>query len=465
MNGQAWIEKEQAGAHPAAGTVYEIAKEAFAPDTCASDVIAQALEKYDHVIIPQLSFPVYLNRPIVMASGKWLTVHPETAIRLLDGCGGCMVRNEHVVDGRFGAFPEEYEDHDILIEGGIWEQAKCGYSPVDNHPAMRSFATVGADGYSLIADRKKVRGVLLGVLFFSNVQNFTIRNLIVRQCEFYGVLVAGGSHFVLENIVFQDHHKDGLHINGPSSYGYIRNISGETGDDVIALNAWDWATSAVSFGGIDHMDIDGVVCDHREVRLLPGRKTFSDGSKVDCPISDCRLQNIKGVYCFKMYQQPYWLNDFKEIKDKSEIAGVMENIEFSNIVLGALTEEGLGEIKIEAIFEICADCTNISLENVALDVPLQDVLDAGVQLVKIGPKSSTLKQGNADPSKWCELFDTDLICTVDDLRLRNISFAGIPCREQNALVSTVRLTPNPDYPNTTPKGGTGYGILKTVTVE
>ena len=29
----------------------------------------------------------------------------------------------------------------------------------------------------------------------------------------------------------------------------------------------------------------------------------------------------------------------------------------------------------------------------------------------------------------------------------------------------VHLTLNADYPHTTPKGGTGYGIVKTVTVE
>ncbi len=464
MDQQVLVEKDKVGAHLVAGATFEIPKEAFTPDSCGSDVIARALKEYDHVAVPKLPFPVYLDRPIVMTSGKCLTVHPETVMRMMDGCGGCMVRNEHVVDGRFGPFPTEYEDHNILVEGGIWEHAKYGYSPADDHPAMRSFATRRYDGV-VPAEGENARNILLGVFLFSNVKNFTIRDLVVRECEFYGVLVAGGSHFVLENIVFQNHYKDGLHINGPSSYGYVRNISGETGDDLIALNAWDWATSAVSFGAIDHMDIQDVVCDHREVRLLPGRKTFLSGSKVDCPITDCRFQNVKGVYCFKMYQQPYYLNDLREIKDKSEIAGVMENIVFSDIALGALTEDGLGEVKVGAIFEICSDCTNITLDKITLDLPLQEVLDAGVKLVKIGPKSSTFKQGQSDPSKWCELFDTDLICTVDDLHLRDISFAGVPCRDQAALVSTVHLTPNPDYPNTTPKGGTGYGILKTVTVE
>ena len=461
MDQQVLVEKAQVGARLASDTAFVIDKEAFAPDSCASEVIAQTLKEYDHVTIPKLPFPIYLDRAIVMASGKWLTVHPETVVRMMDGCGGCMVRNEHVVDGRFGPFPTEYEDHDILVEGGIWEQAKYGYSSADDHPAMRSFATQRYDGVA----PANARNVLLGVFLFSNAKNFTVRDVVVRECEFYGVLVAGGSHFILENIVFQNHYKDGLHINGPSSYGYIRNISGETGDDLIALNAWDWATSAVSFGGIDHMDIQDVWCDHREVRLLPGRKTFLTGSKVDCPITDCRFQNVKGIYCFKMYQQPYFLNDFREIKDKSEIAGVMKNIAFSNIELGALTEKGLGEVRVDAIFEICSDCTNITMDKITLDMPLQEVLEAGVKLVKIGPKSSTFTFGQNDPSKWCELFDADLTCTVDALHLRDISFAGVPCRDQEALISTVKLTPNPDYPNTTPKGGTGYGILKTVTVE
>ena len=461
MNQQPLVEKDQVGARPVASAAFEIPKEAFTADSCGSDVIAKALEGYDHVVVPELPFPIYLDRPIVMASGKRLTVHPKTAIRMMDGCGGCMVRNEHVIDGRFGPFPAEYEDHDILVEGGIWEQAKYGYSPADDHPAMRSFATQRYDG--VVPDN--ARNVLLGVFLFSNVKNFTVRGIVVRECEFYGVLVAGGSHFILENIVFQNHFKDGLHINGPSSYGYIRNISGETGDDLIALNAWDWATSAVSFGGIDRMDIQDVVCDHREVRLLPGRKVFLSGSKVDCPITDCRFQNIKGVYCFKMYQQPYFLNDFREIKDKSEIAGVMKNIAFSNIELGALTEKGLGEVSVDAIFEICSDCTSITMDKITLDMPLQEVLKADVKLVKIGPKSSTFTFGQNDPSKWCELFDADLICTVDNLHLRDVSFAGVPCRNQAALVSTVHLSPNLDYPNTTPKGGTGYGILKTLIVE
>lgn len=461
MNQQPLVEKDQVGARPVAAEAFEIPKEAFTADSCGSDVIAQALEEYDHVVVPKLLFPIYLDRPVVLSSGKWLTVHPETVVRMMDCCGGCMVRNEHVIDGRFGPFPSEYEDHDILVEGGIWEQAKYGYSPADDHPAMRSFATQRYDG----AAPANARNVLLGVFLFSNVKNFTVRDIVVRECEFYGVLVAGGSYFILENIVFQNHFKDGLHVNGPSSYGYIRNISGETGDDLIALNAWDWATSAVSFGGIDHIDIQDVACDHREVRLLPGRKTFLTGSKVDCPITDCRFQNIKGVYCFKMYQQPYYLNDLREFKDRSEIAGVMKNIVFSDISLGVLTEKGLGEIKIEAVFEICSDCDNITLDKITLDMPLQDVLDENVKLVKIGPKSSTFKQGQTDTSKWCELFDTDLICTVDHLRLRDVSFAGVPCCDIAALVATVHLTPNPDYPNTTPKGGTGYGILNTVTVE
>lgn len=102
MNQQVLVEKDQVGAHFVADAMFEIAKEAFASDSCGSEVIARDLAEYDHVVIPKLPFPVYLNRPIIMASGKWLTVHPETAMRMMDGCGGCMVRNEHVVDGRFG---------------------------------------------------------------------------------------------------------------------------------------------------------------------------------------------------------------------------------------------------------------------------------------------------------------------------------------------------------------------------
>ena len=437
---------------------------------CASDLLEQILSEYDRVALPKLTKPVVLNRPIVLKSGKHLTVHPETVVRLQEGCGGCMVRNEHPFDGRFVPFPEKCQDHDISVEGGIWELGDMGVSPYDNNAAMQA---LGESNFSLVdgngnktdaAGHAGGHGMLLGVFFFSNVERFSARNAVIRKCNFYGILIAGGHHFQIENITFDDNYKDGVHINGPSSYGTVRNVSGTTGDDLLALNAWDWCRSAASFGAIHHIEAENLSCDGREFRLLPGRKTYEDGTQVECPIYDCTFNNMSGLYLYKMYQQPNCTNDLTGEQDKSDIPGVIERISFDNIQVAQLGGIGLGEVSVDAIFEICADCRDIHFRNICLDMTKEEFVRSGMKLVKVGPKSSTWKRGYTDPAYWCELFDTELVCTAEDICFQNICFSDGTCTEESILIGTTKLTPNPDYPNTTPKGGNGYGIVNKITI-
>ena len=81
-------------------------------------------------------------------------------------------------------------------------------------------------------------------------------------------------------------------------------------------------------------------------------------------------------------------------------------------------------------------------------------------LLAIGPKSATYKGApGSDPSRWTEIFSPDLDCTV-----RHVSITGVRTRDSQTdlpieqVVKVIELKPNPDYPETTPKGGTGKGI-------
>ena len=64
-----------------------------------------------------------------------------------------------------------------------------------------------------------------------------------------------------------------------------------------------------------------------------------------------------------------------------------------------------------------------------------------------------------DPARWRELFSPDLDCTV-----RKVTVAGVRIRDSQVdlpidrVVKVIELQPNPDYPKTMPKGGTGKGI-------
>lgn len=464
------LERETGGAKAGAGEAYAVPASAFTENACASDTLEAALAAHDWVEIPYVPFPLLLDRPILLRSGVRLTVHPETVLRMMDGCGGCMVRNEHVFDGRQQPCPEEKNDHDMLVEGGVWEYAGSGMSPKDPSPEIQSIGLhrevlIDGEGRETnVAGSEGGGGALLGVFLFVNARNFTVRRLTVRRCDFYGILVAGGDHFVIEDIEFDRNKMDGVHVNGPSSYGLIQRMKGKTGDDFVALNAWDWALSAISFGAIHHILVQDIDCTGDEIRLLPGRKTYKDGRKTECPIHDCLYRRVHNAYCAKLYQQPNCMNDLNGENDKSDIPGEIRGVLFQDVALDALQSTGLGEVSVSALFEICADCTDITFENIRVGVTKEEFRAAGMRLVEVGTKSSTWKRGHKDPKMWAELFDVDLVCTADDLTFRNVTFAGVPCREKDVLVGAHALTVNPDYPNTTPKGGTGKGILGKITI-
>ena len=414
----------------------------------ASDVIEKALESCAHLIVPSLPYPLILDRPIVLSSGKRLSVAPDTVIRIREGCGGCMVRSAHLLSGITSEIRPDYRDRDILVEGGIWEGGKMEVAVNDPDPVMRSF------GHGEC-----------GVFFFDNAERFTVRKVTVKESGIYAFLINACRDFVIEDVFFDHQHKDGVHVNGPASDGVIRRMHGNTGDDFVALNAWDWNGSAVSFGYIRRILVEDLHCEGDELRLLPGRKCYPDGSKTPCPISDCIFRRVTGAYCIKLYQQPNCCNDLTGENDRSDIAGEIENVLFSDIGLDKLTEEGFGEIGVTALFEVIADCRNICFDNVRVNVSKDSFRAAGMRLCEVGAKSSTWKHGSSDPATWCELFDVDLICTAEGMHFRDIYFVEEKCTDRDTLIGAHRLHPNPDYPNTLPKGGTGYGILGEITIE
>jgi hypothetical protein len=304
------------------------------------------------------------------------------------------------------------------------------------------------------------KNIILGVIFFSNVRNFVIRNMTIRDGDQYAVLIAGCDHYIIEDLYFDRYKKDGVHINGPSSYGLVRRLHGTTGDDFVALNAWDWCSSSVSFGSIHNIIIQDIHGEHDEIRLLPGRKTYNDGIRTECEIYNCLFRRISGIYNIKMYQQPNCHNHELGMNDRSEIVGVMRNICFSDLELAHTETEGMAEVHLNAMFEICADCENLIFENINIAETEETYLGSDMHLTDVGPKSSTWTRDKKDPDTWCELFDPDLICTAKNLYFKNIRFAGKECGNINTLAHAHQLSLNPDYPLTLPKGGTGYGIIE-----
>ena len=396
----------------------------------ANAAIQAALSNSNTVHLPKRDQPYLLDGPIILKSGQKLTADADAVIQLKPGTNTCMVRNEHIVGFAENPVPADTKpDTDIHIEGGIWT----------------TFGEGNTRGHS--SKEAHVHGTH-GVILLQNVRRVTVRNITVRQSKAFGVHLANAHDFKVEGVTLDEHGRDGVHVNGPASGGVIRNVSGVSHDDTVALNAWEWKNYAPSFGPIHDIIIENIrgapddIPSANSIRLLPGVKRFSDGTKLDCPISHITLRDITDIRDFKLYDQPNL--EVGRDQDFSIGVGTLKNLRFEKLVF-----HHRGSIQVHA------NTDGLAVSDVKLDFPPSD----DFRLIELGPNSATYKHKSNDPATWVEIFSPDLDCTV-----RNVSVTGVRFRDASTDLSTDQLVrvieqkPNPDYPKTAPKGGTGKAI-------
>jgi acetyl esterase/lipase len=387
--------------------------------------------------IPARAQPYYLDGPLVLKSGQKLSADPTAEIRLKPDSNTCMVRNEHVVTLNTKPVPaDQLLDTDITIEGGVWS-------------TLANAASLNGNRLGLSAKADPAFGTH-GVILLQNVRRVSVKNLTIRQSRPFGVHLANAREFRIENITLEETRRDGVHVNGPASDGLIRGVRGDPHDDNVALNAWEWKNYAPSYGPIERIVIEDItgapegVASARAIRLLPGVKRFPDGTTLACPIADITLRRITDIREFKLYDQPNL--ELGRANDFSAAIGTLKDIRFEK-----LTFNHPGKI------EVHADTDGLSVE----DVRVRHPITPDWHLLAVGPLSVTYRRGGpAAPEKWVEIFSPDLDCTVRNLKVTGVRAEVSPSDLPfDQAVKVIVQKPNPDYPKTTPKGGTGKGIL------
>jgi hypothetical protein len=395
-----------------------------------------ALDAQGALHIPARERPYYLDGPIVLKSGQRLTADPQAEIRLKPSCNTCMVRNERVARLNDKPAPADLPlDTEIHIEGGIW-------TTLAN--------TVSSNGNELGRSSKQnpVFGTH-GVILLQNVRRVSVKNVTVRQSRPFAVHLVNAHEFTVENVTLDRTRRDGVHVNGPASDGLIRGVRGDSHDDNVALNAWEWKNYAPCYGPIERIVIEDVtgspegVPAANSIRLLPGVKRFEDGTTLDCPLRNITLRRITDIREFKLYAQPNL--ELGRDNDFSLGVGTLKNVRFEGLTFNR-----------PGVIELHADTDGFTIENVTLNSPLAP----DWHLLAIGPKSQTYKHaGSADPARWTEIFSPDLDCTV-----RNVTITDVRTRDSltdlpiDRVVRVIEQKRNPDYPKTTPRGGIGKGI-------
>ena len=164
-----------------------------------------------------------------MHSNTWLDVDPNTVIYEASGNNVTMLRNTNLA--------QTITDTNIRVSGGIWNLNWLG------NPGIQ----FGSTSYHMIQSSKSspVTGAS-GVLGFYGVQYLWLDNITVQDARNFSIQVSQCQDWHTSNTTFirtQATGSDGIHVNGPSARFDIRGVYGATGDDFVALNAWDWTNS------------------------------------------------------------------------------------------------------------------------------------------------------------------------------------------------------------------------------
>ncbi len=267
--------------------------------TIWTDALQTALRDHERVIIPPSDTVYFIDDTVVVPSHRHIEA-TGAILRLTPDCEVLMLRNAHTVDGTHAPISTDVRDENISIHGGRWEESQTKRGGYGKSGRYTHFGEDGNGGGRLFY------GVST-CLFFNNLSGLTLTDMTFAHTAGFAVQTGDLTNGVFENITFDACYADGLHLNGNSENLLIRQVRGEVGDDLVALNMYDWQNSSVDFGPTRNVLCDGLdlfpSSRYKALRIEPGIYTYDDGSTLDCGLFDAIIRHVTGIATFKMYFQ------------------------------------------------------------------------------------------------------------------------------------------------------------------
>lgn len=371
-----------------------------------TNALQNALTEHEIVIIPKNNVPYFIDGSVTIPSNRHIIAEDGAVIKIHEGSRLLMLRNESTKDGTHMPIKGK-RDSNITIEGGIWQEwcpHRMGYGGSGMYDRERSFFGVST------------------CMLFNNIDNLTLRNMTFKNCGGFAVQLGDISRVIIENIRFENCFADGIHVNGNTKDIHIKNISGQVGDDLVALNMYDWQNSSVNFGPCENVICEDLVLSeeshYKALRIEPGIYTYEDGTKVDCSLNNAIIRRVEGIKTFKLYCQtpPYEIGKSPE---NGEV-GSGNNIFFEDIKIDLDSpidplDEYLSSHPIKgsfAGFELGLNVKNLYIKNIDLTL-YRDKFPMSY-LLCIGPKSVRLENGT-------EIFDPYFSSVAENVYLENIT--------------------------------------------
>lgn len=284
-------------------------------DTAAFQKALDTATRPLEVVVPPGTF--YLDGTVKVGSDTNIRCEPGAHIVL--SAARPHRRGEFLLTNR----NKETGDRNIRLVGGIWD----GDNQKPNNRRKRW------DGRRESMTPDLWSGALLD---FRNVKGLVFRDLDLRNSTAYYVRMCHIDGFDFRHTRFSSEartgNQDGFHLNGFCRNGIIEDIeasSGQTDDDLIALNADDILWRDLNYdmvcGPIENITVRNVRAPncYGAVRLL----------SVDSPIRNVRFENIvAGVryYFVNADAALYCHTPIFRDEDRPDGVGRLENIVFSN---------------------------------------------------------------------------------------------------------------------------------------
>ena len=375
-----------------------------------TEALARALREHQIVCIPQANAPYLIDGTVVIPSNRRIIADRDAVIRLAPGVDVLLFRNEHTADGTHAPIRNVPRDQNITIEGGIWEDCctrRMGYGKSGKYGDACGFSGVST------------------LMLFENLDRLTLRDMTFRHCGAFAAQLGEISNVIAEEIRFESCFADGLHFNGNTETVHVRRISGQVGDDLVAINPYDWQNSSVNFGPFRDLLCEDLTLApdsrYHALRIEPGVYTFDDGSRVDCSLTDAVFRRIKNIRTFKLYcQTPKF---FPGEKPEHGDVGSGDRIVFDQISVdlnapidlldGYVTGDPVrGSF---AAFELGLNVKHLWIRNVDLNL-YRDRYPYSY-LLCIGPKSARKTDGR-------EVFDPSFSSVAEVITFENIRING-----------------------------------------
>jgi hypothetical protein len=258
-----------------------------------------------------------------------------------------------------------------------------------------------------------------------NVENLRVEKLTVKDPEKFGIHIGACRKFTVDNITFdynaKEHNMDGVHLQGGCREGIVKNIKGNTYDDMIALNSDDGEYWEVTKGAITDIKIDGVWATNcfRAVRFL------SAGT----PIKRISISNVFGSYFSNTIAFTHWMLHLTEPPR-------FEDISINNIFSAKVTDkEFLGKLGREGqrkTFAIIGIEGRLSFSNLTIaNVFRTEWMPNAAPTIRIqqGTVIETLRLSNIQQTN---MTDIPLIFWYNDASVLHLFIDRVAIREKDA---------------------------------